>query len=59
LCVDIAISKPSSLQIILLDGTERLSDENRDRLYKKCKDKGLQFLATRTTNSNELEVTTL
>jgi exonuclease SbcC len=56
LCVDIAISKPSSLQIILLDGTERLSDENRDRLYIKCKDRGLQFIATRTTNNNELQV---
>lgn len=59
LCVDIAISKPSQLQIILLDGTEKLSDENRARLYQKCRDKGLQFVATRTTNSNELEVTTL
>jgi exonuclease SbcC len=59
LCVDIAISKPSTLQIILLDGTEKLSDQNRDRLYKKCKEKGLQFIATRTTNDNELEVTNL
>ena len=57
LCVDIAISKPSSLQIILLDGTEMLSDENRKRLYEKCKEKGLQFLATRTTNENELIIT--
>jgi exonuclease SbcC len=59
LCVDVAISKPSSLQIILLDGTEKLSDENRNRLYSKCKEKGLQFIATRTTNNNELEVISL
>lgn len=57
LCVDVAISKPNTLQIILIDGAEKLSDENRNRLYKKCKEKGLQFIATRTTNDNELEVT--
>ena len=57
LCVDVAISKPNSLQIILIDGAEKLSDENRIRLYQKCKEKGLQFIATRTDNSNELIVT--
>jgi exonuclease SbcC len=59
LCVDITISKPSALSIILLDGTEKMSEENRNRLYKKCKDKGLQFLATRTDSSNELTITQL
>ena len=56
LCVDVALSKPNNLQIILIDGAEKLSDANRDMLYKKCKEKGLQFIATRTTNDNELEV---
>lgn len=56
LCVDVALSKPNSLQIILIDGAEKLSDENRGKLYQKCKDKGLQFVATRTTNDSELEV---
>ena len=56
LCVDITLSKPNSLQIILIDGVERLSDENREKLYEKCRDKGLQFIATKTTNSDELEV---
>lgn len=56
LCVDVALSKPNNLQIILIDGAEKLSDDNRDKLYKKCKEKGLQFIATRTTNNNELEV---
>ena len=59
LCVDVAISRPNALQIILIDGIEKLSDQNRERLYKKCKEKGLQFIATRTTNNNELVVTTL
>lgn len=59
LCVDVAISKKNNLQIILIDGAERLDDTSRAALYQKCKDKGLQLIATRTTNSNELEVTTL
>lgn len=56
LCVDVALSKPNTLQIILIDGVERLSDENREKLYNKCKEKGLQFIATRTTNDNEMEI---
>lgn len=56
LCVDITLSKPNSLQIILIDGVERLADENREKLYDKCREKGLQFIATKTTNSDELEV---
>ncbi len=59
LCVDVALSNPSGLQIILIDGTERLDDESRAALYEKCKAKGLQFIATRTTNDNELKVTEL
>lgn len=56
LCVDVALSRPNSLQIILIDGVEKLSDDNRQKLYDKCKEKGLQFIATRTTNDSELEV---
>ena len=59
LCVDVAISKKNNLQIILVDGAERLDDESRKNLYAKCKEKGLQLIATRTTNGEELEVTTL
>lgn len=59
LCVDIAINNPSGLQIILIDGAEKLDDVSRERLYAKCKEKGLQFIATRTTNDNELIVTEL
>lgn len=56
LCVDVALAKPNAMQIILIDGAEKLSDENRQKLYNKCKEKGLQFIATRTTNDNEMEV---
>lgn len=56
LCVDVTIAKPNSLQIILIDGTEKLSAENREKLYQKCREKGIQFIATRTTDDSEMEV---
>ena len=59
LCVDVALSKPNNLQIILIDGIEKLSEANRNKLYAKCKEKGVQFIATRTTDDAELQVTTL
>ena len=59
LCVDVALSKPNNLQIILIDGAEKLSEKNRKALYDKCKEKGLQFIATRTTDDDTLEVTYL
>lgn len=57
LCVDVALAKPNNLQIILIDGAEKLSEQNRTKLYNKCIEKGLQFIATRTTDNPELEVT--
>jgi hypothetical protein len=57
LCVDITVSKPGQLGIILVDGAERLDKASRERLYAKCKSKGLQLIATRVTDSEELEVT--
>ena len=59
LCVDISVSKPGQLQIILIDGAEKLDSESRKKLYDRCKEKGLQVIATRTTDSNVLEVTEL
>lgn len=56
LCIDVAIQKPNGLQIILIDGVEKLSTSVRETLYKKCKDKGLQFIATRTDDSEEMHV---
>jgi len=59
ICVDITIAKPNHLQIILLDGIEKLSDINRKHLYDKCKAKGIQFIAARTTDDTELIIAEL
>lgn len=59
LCIDVAIQNPKGLQLILIDGVEKLSTALRDKLYQKCRDKGLQFIATRTTDEEELTVTVL
>ena len=59
LCVDVSVSRPGQLQIILIDGAERLDTESRNRLYAKCKEKGLQLIATRVTDGAELEVACL
>lgn len=56
LCVEVAMQKPNGLQIILIDGVEKLSTKMRESLYAKCKDKGLQFIATRTTDDEDLTV---
>ena len=59
LCIDVSIQKPNGLQIILIDGTEKLSTGLREKLYKKCKEKGLQFIATRTTDDTAMTVVEL
>lgn len=59
LCIDVAIQKPNGLQIILIDGVEKLSTGLRIKLYEKCKAKGLQFIATRTTDDEDLTVVEL
>lgn len=59
LCIDVALQKPNGLQIILIDGVEKLSTDMRAELYRKCKDKGLQFIATRTTDDTDLTVVEL
>lgn len=59
LCVDVSVSIPGQLQIILIDGAERLDTKNREKLYAKCKEKGLQLIATRVTDGKELEVVEL
>lgn len=58
LCVDVALSKSNNngLNLVLIDGIEKLSEANRERLYSKCKELGLQYIATRTTDDNELKV---
>lgn len=59
LCVDVAASRPGQLGIILIDGAESLDSESRERLYARCKEKGLQMIATRVTDSDEMEVVEL
>ena len=59
LCVDVTLAKPNGLQIILIDGTEKLSTENREKLYERCREKGVQFIATRTTDDSIMEVNCL
>ena len=59
LCVDVSLSDINNLKLILIDGTEKLSDINREKLYQICKERGLQIIATRTDNSNELTITEL
>ncbi|RDU22864.1 hypothetical protein [Anaerosacchariphilus polymeriproducens] len=59
LCIDVAIQKPNGLSIILIDGVEKLATGLRQQLYKKCKSKGLQFIATRTTDDEDLTVVEL
>ena len=59
LCVDVTLGDENNLKLILIDGTEKLSDENRKKLYEICKEKGLTVIATRTTNNNELNIVEL
>ena len=59
LCIDVSIQKPNGLQIILIDGAEKLSTGLREKLYAKCKEKGLQFIATRTTDNTAMTVVEL
>ena len=56
LCVDVTLSDNNNLKLILIDGTEKLSEENRKKLYKICKEKGLTVIATRTTNEDTLNI---
>lgn len=59
LCVEIAAANNTSMQIILIDGAERLAVEMRTELYKRCKERGLQFIAARTTDDDALSITEL
>lgn len=56
LCVDISLAQSGKLDLILLDGTEVLDDNSREEMYRRCLAKGVQVIATRTTNDNELTI---
>jgi len=59
LCVEIANLQKTSLNLVLIDGAEKLSPQNRERLYAKCKAKNVQFIATRTTKEDTMQVVEL
>lgn len=59
LCVDVALANPDSLKIILIDGVEKLSETNRNKLYEICKEKGLTIFATKTTDEDTLNIVEL
>lgn len=59
LCVDVALSDNNSLKLILIDGVEKLSEENRKTLYDICRQKGLQVIASRTTDNDTLNIVEL
>lgn len=56
LCIDVAIQGKAGLQMVLIDGIEKLSSSLREKLYQKCKEKGIQFISTRTTDDEDLTV---
>ena len=59
LCIDVATQKSGSLNLLLIDGIEKLSGVNRAALYEKLKSKGVQFVSSRTTDENVLRVVQL
>jgi exonuclease SbcC len=56
LCVDVATLKKNVLNLLLIDGIEKLSPKNAKILYAKCKAKKVQFIATRTTSDDSLTI---
>ena len=59
LCVDVTLGSEKNLRLILINGAECLDDKSRAELYAKCKARGVQIIAARTTNNDELEVVEL
>ena len=59
LCVDVANLQETPLKLLLIDGVEKLGSKNRERLYAKCKKKGVQFISTRTTDDETMIVVEL
>ncbi len=55
-CVDVALSQETKLKMILLNGVESLDEKSRTKIYDKCKAKGVQVIAARTTNDSELTI---
>lgn len=56
LAFEVVTAKQNNLEIVLLDRIECLSDKNRKDLYKQAKKNGIQIIACRTTNDDELKI---
>jgi len=59
LCINVALRNSNSLNMILLNGIECLSTTDRENIYKTLKEKGVQFIASRTTDDDLLTVVEL
>jgi DNA repair exonuclease SbcCD ATPase subunit len=59
LCIRIAVQREGALKMLLLDGIERLDTKSRDDIYRLLKNKGVQFIASRTTDDDKLTVVEL
>ena len=56
LCVSVAVQREGSLKMLLIDGIESLASVRRQELYDMLKGRGVQFVATRTTDDEKLTV---
>lgn len=56
LCIDVTLAKETNLKLILIDGIEKMSNANKERIYTKCREVGVQIISTRTTDDNELTI---
>lgn len=56
LCIDITLAKETNLKLILIDGIEKMSKTNKERIYDKCRKAGIQIISTRTTDNNDLNI---
>ena len=54
LCIDITLARESNLKLILIDGIEKMSNLNKERIYEKCREAGIQIISTRTTDDDGL-----
>lgn len=57
LCIHIAARKNAEIKFMLLDGLEKLSSQNRQKIFELCKKLGVQFIGAMTTDSDVLEIT--
>lgn len=59
LCINVAVQREGALKMLLIDGIERLATDKRQGVYDLLKKRGVQFVATRTTDEDVLTVVEL